>query len=89
MLKSRKVISVLKMNLVSEISIEEQGYELVHTIDKDPEPTSTVGQGVGKTLKLSHYALFPGFHISRNRIAEAPNLKLCVTAGAPVQTMSI
>ncbi|CAI4781276.1 BCN_G0052480.mRNA.1.CDS.1 [Saccharomyces cerevisiae] len=57
-----------------------KGYELVTTTDKDPEPTSTVDSELKDAEIVITTPFFPAY-ISRNRIAEAPNLKLCVTAG--------
>lgn len=60
--------------------VESHGYELVSTVDKDPEPTSTVDRELKGSEIVITTPFFPAY-ISRNRILEAPNLKLCITAG--------
>ncbi|CAI6568949.1 ADM_HP2_G0039980.mRNA.1.CDS.1 [Saccharomyces cerevisiae] len=40
--EQEKLLGCIEATEVSEISFEEQGYELVTTITRTPEPTSTV-----------------------------------------------
>ncbi|CAI5016960.1 BTE_HP_G0071920.mRNA.1.CDS.1 [Saccharomyces cerevisiae] len=78
--EQEKLLGCIENELGIRNFIEEQGYELVTTIDKDPEPTSTVDRELKDAEIVITTPFFPAY-ISRNRIAEAPNLKLCVTAG--------
>ncbi|CAI4688452.1 BDN_1c_G0043350.mRNA.1.CDS.1 [Saccharomyces cerevisiae] len=78
--EQEKLLGCIENELGIRNFIEEQGYELVTTTDKDPEPTSTVDRELKDAEIVITTPFFPAY-ISRNRIAEAPNLKLCVTAG--------
>ncbi|CAI4811638.1 BAQ_1a_G0052700.mRNA.1.CDS.1 [Saccharomyces cerevisiae] len=78
--EQEKLLGCIENELGIRNFIEEQGYELVTTIEKDPEPTSTVDRELKDAEIVITTPFFPAY-ISRNRIAEAPNLKLCVTAG--------
>ncbi|GAV56256.1 hypothetical protein ZYGR_0BB00330 [Zygosaccharomyces rouxii] len=60
--------------------IESKGYELVSTTDKDPEPTSTVDKHLKDAEIVITTPFYPAY-ITKSRIANAPNLKLAVTAG--------
>ncbi|CAI1660469.1 hypothetical protein SEUBUCD646_0M04700 [Saccharomyces eubayanus] len=78
--EQEKLLGCIENELGVRKFIEEQGYELVATTDKDPEPTSTVDKELKDAEIVITTPFFPAY-ISRNRIAEAPNLKLCITAG--------
>ncbi|GAX68596.1 formate dehydrogenase (NAD+) [Saccharomyces cerevisiae] len=78
--EQEKLLGCIENELGIRNFIEEQGYVLVTTIDKDPEPTSTVDRELKDAEIVITTPFFPAY-ISRNRITEAPNLKLCVTAG--------
>ncbi|CAI4050572.1 hypothetical protein SUVZ_13G4640 [Saccharomyces uvarum] len=78
--EQEKLLGCIENELGVRKFIEEHGYELVATTDKDPEPTSTVDKELRDAEIVITTPFFPAY-ISRNRIAEAPNLKLCITAG--------
>lgn len=78
--EQEKLLGCIENELGIRKFIEEQGYELVTTTDKDPEPTSTVDRELKDAEIVITTPFYPAY-ISRNRIAEAPLLKLCVTAG--------
>ncbi|KAF5097801.1 hypothetical protein DV451_003681 [Geotrichum candidum] len=59
--------------------IESQGHELVTTSDKDGEDSELDRQIVDADIVITT-PFHPGY-ITRERIAKAKNLKLCVTAG--------
>ena len=60
--------------------VEEHGYELVTTDDKDPYPTSTFDKNLPDAEIIITTPFFPAY-VTKERIAKAPNLKLCITAG--------
>ncbi|AQZ15189.1 hypothetical protein BZL39_H05680 [Zygosaccharomyces parabailii] len=78
--EQEKLLGCIENELGIRKFIEEQGYELVATTDKDPEPSSTVDKELKDAEIVITTPFYPAY-ISRKRIAEAPNLKLCVTAG--------
>ena len=78
--EQEKLLGCIENELGVRKFVEEQGYELVATTDKDPEPTSTVDKELKDAEIVITTPFFPAY-ISRGRIAEAPNLKLCITAG--------
>ncbi|AQZ19084.1 hypothetical protein BZL39_P02220 [Zygosaccharomyces parabailii] len=78
--EQEKLLGCIENELGIRNFIEEQGYELVATTDKDPEPSSTVDKELKDAEIVITTPFYPAY-ISRKRIAEAPNLKLCVTAG--------
>ncbi|QHS76459.1 formate dehydrogenase (NAD+) [Saccharomyces paradoxus] len=78
--EQEKLLGCIENELGIREFIEEQGYELITTTDKDPEPNSTVDRELKDAEIVITTPFFPAY-ISRNRIAEAPNLKLCITAG--------
>ncbi|KAG2730872.1 hypothetical protein G9P44_006021 [Scheffersomyces stipitis] len=60
--------------------VEDNGYELVSTSDKDPEPTSQVDKELADAEIVITTPFFPAY-ITKTRIAKAPNLKIAITAG--------
>lgn len=60
--------------------VESYGYELVATADKDPIGKSEVDRTLADTEVIITTPFFPAY-ITRERIAEAPKLKICITAG--------
>ncbi|AQZ18195.1 hypothetical protein BZL39_N02280 [Zygosaccharomyces parabailii] len=78
--EQEKLLGCIENELGIRKFIEEQGYELVATTDKNPEPSSTVDKELKDAEIVITTPFYPAY-ISRKRIAEAPNLKLCVTAG--------
>ncbi|AQZ13777.1 hypothetical protein BZL39_F04070 [Zygosaccharomyces parabailii] len=78
--EQEKLLGCIENELGIRKFIEEQGYELVATTDKDPEPSSTVDKELKDAEIVITTPFYPAY-ISRKRIAEATNLKLCVTAG--------
>ncbi|CAI4037136.1 hypothetical protein SMKI_07G0050 [Saccharomyces mikatae IFO 1815] len=78
--EQEKLLGCIENELGIRKFVEEQGYELITTTDKDPEPDSTVDRELKDAEIVITTPFFPAY-ISRNRIAKAPNLKLCVTAG--------
>ncbi|CAI4052440.1 hypothetical protein SKDZ_15G5180 [Saccharomyces kudriavzevii ZP591] len=78
--EQEKLLGCIENELGIRNFIEEQGYELITTTDKDPEPHSTVDRELKDAEIVITTPFFPAY-ISRTRIAEAPNLKLCITAG--------
>lgn len=75
-----KLLGCLENELGIREFVESNGYELISTDDKDPEPSS----GVDKELQDAEIVIttpfFPAY-ITRERIAKAPKLKMCITAG--------
>ncbi|EMG49626.1 Formate dehydrogenase, partial [Candida maltosa Xu316] len=60
--------------------VEEHGYELVTTDDKDPEPNSAFDENLEDAEIIITTPFYPAY-VTRSRIAKAPKLKLCITAG--------
>lgn len=75
-----KLLGCLENELGARKFIEESGYELVTTDDKDPEPTSNFDKELETAEIVITTPFFPAY-ITRSRIAKAKNLKLCITAG--------
>ncbi|CAN3376414.1 hypothetical protein DIURU_001458 [Diutina rugosa] len=60
--------------------VEDAGYELVTTTNKDPEPTSQVDKELADTEIIITTPFYPAY-VTASRIAKAPKLKMCITAG--------
>ena len=60
--------------------VEEHGYELVTTTDKEPAPTSAFDENLEDAEIIITTPFFP-VYVNKERIAKAPKLKLCITAG--------
>ncbi|CAK7893917.1 formate dehydrogenase 1 [[Candida] anglica] len=60
--------------------IEDNGYELVSTDDKDPEGESAVDKELQDAEIVITTPFFPAY-ITKERIAKAPKLKMAITAG--------
>lgn len=78
--EQEKLLGCLENELGIRKFIESHGYELVSTDDKDPEPNSKVDKELEDAEIVITTPFFPAY-ITRDRIAKAPKLKLCVTAG--------
>lgn len=78
--EQEKLLGCLENELGIRKFIESHGYELVSTDDKDPEPNSKVDKELEDAEIVITTPFFPAY-ITRERIAKAPKLKLCVTAG--------
>lgn len=75
-----RLVGCLENELGLRKFIESYGYELVTTDDKDPEPNSTVDKELEEAEIVITTPFFPAY-ITRERIAKAKNLKICITAG--------
>lgn len=75
-----KLLGCLENELGIRSYVESQGYELVTTPSKDPEGLSEFDVHLPEAEIVITTPFFPAY-ITRNRIAKAPNLKLCITAG--------
>ncbi|CAR27971.1 hypothetical protein ZYGR_0N04580 [Zygosaccharomyces rouxii] len=75
-----KLLGAIENELGIRNFIESNGYELVSTIDKDPEPTSRVDKELKDAEIVITTPFYPAY-ITKSRIDQAPNLKLAVTAG--------
>ncbi|ODV80036.1 formate dehydrogenase-like protein [Suhomyces tanzawaensis NRRL Y-17324] len=60
--------------------IEDQGYELVTTAEKDPEPSSQVDKELADAEIVITTPFFPAY-ITKTRLEKAPKLKIAITAG--------
>ncbi|CUM57599.1 unnamed protein product [Debaryomyces tyrocola] len=78
--QEQKLLGCLENELGIREFIESQGYELVCTDDKDPEPSSTVDKELQDAEIVITTPFFPAY-ITRERINKAPKLKMCITAG--------
>lgn len=78
--EEEKLLGCLENELGIRQFCESKGYTLVATDDKDPEPSSTVDKELADTDIIITTPFFPAY-ISRERIAKAPKLKMCITAG--------
>lgn len=78
--EQKKLLGAIENELGIRKYIESKGYELVSTIDKDPEPTSAVDKHLKDAEIVITTPFYPAY-ITKSRIAEAANLKLAVTAG--------
>ncbi|RLV92896.1 Formate dehydrogenase 1 [Spathaspora sp. JA1] len=75
-----KLLGTIENELGLRKFIEENGYELVSTTDKDPEPTSTVDSHLPDAEIVISTPFFP-VYLTRSRIEKSPNLKISITAG--------
>lgn len=75
-----KLLGALENELGIRQLVESYGYELVATAGKDPIGSSEVDKHLEDVEVIITTPFFPAY-ITRERIAKAPNLKLCVTAG--------
>jgi len=78
--QEKKLLGSLENELGIRKYIEDNGYELVSTSDKDPEPTSRVDKELEDAEIVITTPFFPAY-VTRTRIAKAKNLKLAITAG--------
>ncbi|GAV51374.1 hypothetical protein ZYGR_0AD05570 [Zygosaccharomyces rouxii] len=78
--EQKRLLAGIENELGIRKYIESKGYELVSTTDKDPEPTSTVDKHLKDAEIVITTPFYPAY-ITKSRIANAPNLKLAVTAG--------
>lgn len=75
-----KLLGCLENELGIRNFVESHGYELVSTPSKDPEGSSEFDSHLADAEIIITTPFFPAY-ITRNRIAKAPKLKLCITAG--------
>ncbi|CAN3357210.1 formate dehydrogenase 1 [Diutina catenulata] len=75
-----KLIGCLENELGIRSIVEEAGYELVCTNKKDPEPSSEVDQHLKDAEIIITTPFFPAY-VTATRVDNAPNLKMCITAG--------
>lgn len=75
-----KLLGCLENELGIREFVESHGYQLVSTASKDPEGESEFDQHLADAEIIITTPFFPAY-ITRDRIAKAPKLKLCVTAG--------
>lgn len=78
--EQKRLLAGIENELGIRKYIESNGYELVSTTDKDPEPSSTVDKHLKDAEVVITTPFYPAY-ITKSRIANAPNLKLAVTAG--------
>mmetsp|Transcript_8925 Transcript_8925/g.11135 ORF Transcript_8925/g.11135 Transcript_8925/m.11135 type:complete len:377 (+) Transcript_8925:124-1254(+) len=78
--QEQKLLGCLENELGIREFIESHGYELVSTDDKDPEPSSQVDKELEDTEIIITTPFFPAY-VTKERIAKAPKLKMCITAG--------
>ncbi|CAH6721643.1 formate dehydrogenase 1 [[Candida] jaroonii] len=78
-IEQKKLLGCVENELGIRKYIESKGYELVTTIDKDG-PNSVVEKEIEDAEIVITTPFYPAY-ISKERIAKAKNLKLCVTAG--------
>ncbi|CUM55533.1 unnamed protein product [Debaryomyces tyrocola] len=78
--QEQKLLGCLENELGIREFIESNGYELVATDEKDPEPSSQVDKELEDTEIIITTPFFPAY-ITKERIAKAPKLKMCITAG--------
>lgn len=75
-----KLLGCIENELGIRKLVEEAGYELVTTTDKDPEPTSEVDKQLKDAEIIITTPFYPAY-VTATRIDNAPNLKMCITAG--------
>ncbi|EGW29867.1 formate dehydrogenase-like protein [Spathaspora passalidarum NRRL Y-27907] len=75
-----KLLGTIENELGLRKFIEDHGYELVSTTDKDPEPVSTVDNELPDAEIVISTPFYP-VYLTRSRIEKAPNLKIAITAG--------
>lgn len=75
-----KLLGCIENELGIREYVESKGYNLVSTTSKDPIGNSEVDE-VLKTAEVVITTPFFPAYITRERIENAPNLKICITAG--------
>lgn len=75
-----KLLGCIENELGIRDFVESYGYELVSTTSKDPIGASEVDEQLKDAEVVITTPFYPAY-ITRERIAEAPNLKICITAG--------
>lgn len=75
-----KLLGCLENELGIREFVESYGYELVSTAHKDPIGSSKVDEHLEGTEVIITTPFFPAY-ITRERIEQAPQLKICITAG--------
>ncbi|GAV51791.1 hypothetical protein ZYGR_0AF02620 [Zygosaccharomyces rouxii] len=78
--EQEKLLGCIENELGIREFIESQGYELTSTTDKDPEPSSTIDRELRDAEIVITTPFYPAY-ITKSRIAQAPKLKLAITAG--------
>lgn len=78
--EQEKLLGAIENELGIRQFIESNGYKLLTTVDKDPEPSSEVDQLLKDTEIIITTPFFPAY-VTKSRIDQAPRLKLAVTAG--------
>lgn len=78
--EQKRLLGCLENELGARKFIEDHGYQLVSTDDKDPEPNSTFDKELETAEVVITTPFFPGY-LTRERIEKAKNLKICITAG--------
>ncbi|CAR29908.1 hypothetical protein ZYGR_0AD05980 [Zygosaccharomyces rouxii] len=78
--EQEKLLGAIENELGIRKYIESNGYKLLTTIDKDPEPTSAVDEHLKDAEIVITTPFYPAY-ITKSRIAQAPKLKLAITAG--------
>lgn len=75
-----KLYGCLENELGIRELVESYGYELVKTSNKDPEGSSEVDKHLKDTEIIITTPFWPTY-VTKSRIDNAPELKLCITAG--------
>ena len=75
-----RLLGTVEIELGIRKLVEEHGYELVTTTDKEPAPTSAFDENLEDAEIIITTPFFPAY-VNKERIAKAPKLKLCITAG--------
>ena len=78
--EEKRLLGTIENELGIRKLVEEYGYELITTDNKDPEPTSAFDEYLDRAEIIITTPFFPAY-VTKTRIAKAPNLKLCITAG--------
>ncbi|KAM9889891.1 hypothetical protein OXX79_011812 [Metschnikowia pulcherrima] len=79
-LQEPKLLGCIENELGIREFVEKNGYQLISTTSKDPIGSSEVDK-VLKTAEIVITTPFYPAYITRERIENAPHLKLCITAG--------
>lgn len=75
-----KLLGCIENELGIRDFVESYGYELVSTTSKDPVGSSEVDKHLEDAEVVITTPFYPAY-ITKERIAEAPKLKICITAG--------
>jgi len=78
--KVPQLLGCLENELGIRDVVESAGYELVKTANKDPEGSSEVDKHLKEAEVIITTPFWPTY-VTRQRIANSPNLKMCITAG--------